>query len=214
MNTPGISASCPGQMLFELEFPRSECYIVRTGGRRSMGEAARRVISNKGGIMKRTLIAALAASAAVLVAAYLTGADGTAASAPQTGMSGAQTSQAMTPAQQQNMQQPMVETEECSEGYILLMPCPVCHTCPVCQANCGTAHALKCCLGNKKQVFNTTGGASSGSQTQDCTSGSGTQQHIMTNKAEAVKHAAGHAAAAPQTQTDGAVMSIFTIESD
>jgi hypothetical protein len=46
--------------------------------------------------------------------------------------------------------------------------------------------------------------------------GSGTpqQQHIMTNKAEAVKHAAGHSSAAPQTQSDSAMVDILTIESD
>ena len=156
--------------------------------------------------MKRTLIATLAAVAAVLVAAYLTGADGTASASTGTGMSGAaQTPGTMTPAQQ-IMQAPALETEECTEGYILLMPCPVCHTCPVCQANCGTAHALKCCLGNKKQTFNTSNGAASGSM-----SGVPQKQHIMTNKAEAVKHAAGHPSA---PQEDGAVMSLITIESE
>ena len=154
--------------------------------------------------MKRTMIATLAAVAAVLAAAYLTGADGTAMTAPGTpGMTGAQTHQMKTAPQ--TMQQPMVETEECTEGYILLMPCPVCHTCPVCQANCGTAHALKCCLGNKKPAFNAPGGAASGGQP------SGMQtQHIMTNKAEAVKHAASRTA----PQADGAVVDILTIESN
>ena len=155
--------------------------------------------------MKRTLITTLAAVAAVLAAAYLTGADGTASTAPGTGMSGTQTPGTMTPAQQ-IMQAPALETEECAEGYILLMPCPVCHTCPVCQANCGTAHALKCCLGNKKQTFNSSTGAASGSM-----SGTPQKQHIMTNKAEAVKHAAGHPAA---PQEEGAVMSLITIESE
>jgi hypothetical protein len=164
--------------------------------------------------MKRTLITTLAAVAAVLAAAYLTGADGSAAAAPQTGMSGAQMNQTMTPAQQ-SMQQPAVVTEECTEGYILLMPCPVCHTCPVCQANCGTAHALKCCLGNKKQVFNTSNSAASCTGTQGGMSGPAPQQqHIMTNKAEAVKHAAGHSVSAPQMQTDTAVMSIYSIEAE
>ena len=154
--------------------------------------------------MKRNkTIAALAVATAVLAAAYLTGADGMAASTPAgTGMSGTQTSQAATPAQQ-IMQAPDLETVECTEGYILLMPCPVCHTCPVCQANCGTAHALKCCLGNKKPAYNAP---------SDGTAAAPRKQHIMTNKAEAVKHAAGHSATAPQT--DGTVMSLITIESE
>ena len=151
------------------------------------------------------MIATLAAVAAVLAAAYLTGADGTASTAPGTGMPGTQTPGTMTPVQQ-IMQAPALETEECTEGYILLMPCPVCHTCPVCQANCGTAHALKCCLGNKKQTFNTSAGAASGTM-----SGAPQKQHIMTNKAEAVKHAAGRPSA---PQEEGAVMSLITIESE
>ena len=157
--------------------------------------------------MKRTLITAAAAVAAGLVAAYLTGADGTAAGMNQTGTPGTQT-QKPASSIQQVMQAPALETEECSEGYILLMPCPVCHTCPVCQANCGTAHALKCCLGNKKATFNTSNTATHGS-----TSATPQKQHIMTNKAEAVKHAAGHSAA-PQIQTDTATMSVIEIESD
>ena len=155
--------------------------------------------------MKRTLIAAAAAVAAGLAAAYLAGADGTATT--QSGTPGTNANPPMTSIQQV-MQAPALETEECTEGYILLMPCPVCHTCPVCQANCGTAHALKCCLGNKKPTFNT-------SNTSACsTSGMPQKQHIMTNKAEAVKHAAGHSATAPQMQTDSAVMSIIEVESD
>ena len=152
--------------------------------------------------MKRTLIAAAAAVAAGLAAAYLTGADGTAMPAPQTG---AQTPTPMTSAQQ-IMQAPALETVECSEGYILLMPCPVCHTCPVCQANCGTAHALKCCLGNKKPAYNATDASASGN-----TSGMPQKQHIMTNKAEAVKHAAGHSA---MPQMDSATMSVIEVETD
>lgn len=163
-----------------------------------MGESARRTIRTKGELMKRTLIAAAVAVAAGLAAAYLTGADGTNAG-------GTQTQKPMTDAQQV-MQAPALETVECSEGYILLMPCPVCHTCPVCQANCGTAHALKCCLGNKKQAFNATNTAGGATGTPQ-------KQHIMTNKAEAVKHAAGHTAA-PQMQTDSAVMSVIEVESD
>lgn len=152
--------------------------------------------------MKRTLIVAAAAVAAGLAASYLTGADGT--NAPQTGTTG--TPKPMTDAQQV-MQAPALETVECSEGYILLMPCPVCHTCPVCQANCGTAHALKCCLGNKTPTFNSATGTTSGGQT----SGTPKKKHIMTNKAEAVKHAAGHSAA---PQTDTATMSVIEIESN
>ena len=157
--------------------------------------------------MKRTLIAAAVAVAAGLVAAYLTGADGTHATAPQAGAgaAGMQTQNPMTDAQQV-MQAPALETVECSEGYILLMPCPVCHTCPVCQANCGTAHALKCCLGNKKQAFNATNTAGGATGTPQ-------KQHIMTNKAEAVKHAAGHTAA-PQMQTDSATLSVIEVETD
>ena len=153
--------------------------------------------------MKRTLIAAATAVAAGLAATYLTGADGIAA-AHQTGSSGTPTPMTSV---QQVMQAPALETEECAEGYILLVPCPVCHTCPVCQANCGTAHLLKCCLGNTKQSCSTSG------QTADGTSAAPPKQHIMTNKAEAVKHAAGHTAS-PPTQTEDAVMSVISIESD
>ena len=150
--------------------------------------------------MKRTLFATAAVVVAGLAAAYLVGADGT--NTTQTGSTGTQ--KPMTDAQKV-MQTPALETVECSEGYILLMPCPICHTCPVCQANCGTAHALKCCLGKQAPAYNaSTGGQASGA----------TQQHIMTNKAEAVKHAAGRPATAPQTQTDTATMSVIEIESN
>lgn len=152
--------------------------------------------------MKRTLIATVAAAGAVLAAAYLTGADGMSAHAQQP----AQTPAAQTPAPAQPA--PMIETEEC-EGYILLMPCPVCHTCPVCQANCGTAHALRCCLGNRKPAPVTQNGMTSGGQT-----GMPAQQHIMTNKAEAVKHASGHGATMPQTETVDGTLSIITVESE
>ena len=151
--------------------------------------------------MKRTLFAAAAVVAAGLAAVYLTGADGTNAS--QTGPAGTHTQTPMTDAQQV-MQAPALETVECSEGYILLMPCPICHTCPVCQANCGTAHALKCCLGNKTPAYNASTGTTPGT----------TQQHIMTNKAEAVKHAAGRPATTPQPQMDTATMSVIQIESN
>ena len=157
----------------------------------------RTVLKQKGEHMKRTLITTLAAAGAVLAAAYLTGADGTQTPAPQTGT---------TMPAQQGMQAPMVETEEC-EGYILLMPCPVCHTCPVCQANCGTAHALKCCLGNRKPAPVT-------NQTVGGQTGMPVQQHIMTNKAEAVKHAAGRGTPAQQPQMVDGTLSIITVESD
>jgi len=148
--------------------------------------------------MKRTIITTIAAVAAVLAAAYLTGADGTAGGTPQAGTPGTQTP---TPLQQ-FMQAPSVVTEEC-DGYILLLPCPVCHTCPVCQANCGTAHALRCCVGNKKPA--------SGMQTGTMPGTTG-QQHIMTNKAEAVKHAAGKTTT-PQ-QAEVGEISVLTIESN
>jgi hypothetical protein len=155
--------------------------------------------------MKRTLFAAAAVVAAGLAAVYLTGADGTNAS--QAGTAGTHTP--MTDAQQV-MQAPALETVECSEGYILLMPCPICHTCPVCQANCGTAHALKCCLGNKTPAYNATTGTTSGGQA----SGAPMKQHIQTSRAGAVKHAAGRPATTPQPQMDTATMSVIQIESN
>ena len=153
--------------------------------------------------MKRTLIATVAATAAILAAAYLTGADSTTAPAPaQTNASSGTQAQMQT-----QMQGPMTETEtiECDD-YILLIPCPVCHTCPVCQSNCGTAHALRCCLGNKKPASGTS--AASGA------SGMPAQQHVMTNKAEAVKHAASRTATTPPAQTETGTLSIITVESD
>ena len=150
--------------------------------------------------MKRTLIATIAATAAILAAAYLTGADSTTAPAQPNAASGTQTQM------QGPMQGPVTETEtiECDD-YILLIPCPVCHTCPVCQSNCGTAHALRCCLGNKKPA--------SGASVMPGTSGMPAQQHVMTNKAEAVKHAAGRTATAPMP-TESGTLSIITVESD
>ena len=150
--------------------------------------------------MKRTLIATIAATAAILAAAYLTGADSTTAPAQPNAASGTQTQM------QGPMQGPVMETEtiECDD-YILLIPCPVCHTCPVCQSNCGTAHALRCCLGNKKPA--------SGASVMPGTSGMPAQQHVMTNKAEAVKHAAGRTATAPMP-TESGTLSIITVESD
>ena len=136
--------------------------------------------------MKRFIITVFAAAGTLFAAVALTGAEGTSEGTHKT----------ETPVQE-FMQAPAVVTEEC-EGYILLMPCPVCHTCPVCQANCGTAHALRCCLGNKKPT----------TSSQDCAP---KQQHIMTNKAEAVKHAAGRT---PRTQVDEGEISILTIEAE
>lgn len=155
--------------------------------------------------MKRTLIATVAATAAILAAAYLTGADSTSAATPaQThDAHGTQTQGPVTGP----VAGPMTETEtiECDD-YILLIPCPFCHTCPVCQANCGTAHALRCCLGNKKPASGTS--AASGA------SGMPAQQHVMTNKAEAVKHAAGRTATTPPMETESGTLSIITVESD
>ena len=45
-------------------------------------------------------------------------------------------------------------------------------------------------------------------------SGTPQKQHIMTNKAEAVKHAAGHGATMPQTETVDGTLSIITVESE
>jgi len=161
--------------------------------------------------MKRTLIATMAATAAILAGAYLTGADSTTAPA-QTQPNASGTTGMQTP-MQTPMQGPVTETEtiECDD-YILLIPCPVCHTCPVCQSNCGTAHALRCCLGNKKPAS----GASvmSGMPGASGTSATPTTQHVMTNKAEAVKHAAGRPATAPPMPTESGTLSIITVESD
>ena len=66
---------------------------------------------------KRYIIMAFAAVGVLFAAVALTGAEGT------------HKTETPTPVQE-FMNAPAVETEEC-EGYILLMPCPVCHTCPV-----------------------------------------------------------------------------------
>ena len=157
--------------------------------------------------MKRTLFAAAAVVAAGLAAAYLTGADGTNTAGTQAGAPGNQVQTPMTDIQQV-MSAPALETVEC-ENYILLVPCPVCHTCPVCQSNCGTAHALKCCVGNKKQVYSSPQTGASGG-----TAGTPMKQYIHTNKADAVKHAAERPSTSPQTQTGGVVMDVFTVESN
>ena len=134
--------------------------------------------------MKKTIILTLGAVAAVLIAGYLTGAEdqpagtmpaGTMHAAPMMQMQG----QPMT----QPMQQP-AETAEVSESFLILTACPMCHTCPVCQTNCGTQHAMKCCVGKAKQVTNCEG--------DECCDEPALVRHVMTNKADAVKHAAGH----------------------
>ena len=128
--------------------------------------------------MKRTIILTLGAVGAVLLAGYLTGAD----DPPATGAN-AGTGTIMTQPLRQPMQQP-VETEELSESFLILTACPMCHTCPVCQANCGTQHAMKCCVGKTKQTANCEG--------EECCDEPALVRHVMTNKADAVKHAAGH----------------------
>ena len=80
------------------------------------------------------------------------------------------------------MQQPATGTAEITESFTLLTACPVCHTCPVCQANCGTSRAMKCCTGKMKQEADCAPG--------ECGSDAQTVRHVMTNKADAVKHAA------------------------
>ena len=144
--------------------------------------------------MKKTIILTLGAVAAVLIAGYLTGAeDQPAAPAP-----GAQIlTQPMRQPMTQPMQQP-AETAEVSESFLILTACPMCHTCPVCQANCGTQHAMKCCVGKAKQTANCEG--------EECCDEPALVRHVMTNKADAVKHAAGRtrqqtAVQAPQTAT-------------
>ena len=126
--------------------------------------------------MKKTIILTLGATVAVLIAGYLTGAEeshgATVHAAPMT--------QPMT----QPMQQP-TGTAEVSESFLILTACPMCHTCPVCQANCGTQHAMKSCVGKAKpQTANCEG--------EECCDEPALVRHVMTNKADAVKHAAGH----------------------
>ena len=126
--------------------------------------------------MKKTIILTLGATVAVLIAGYLTGADeshgATLHAAP------------MTQPMQQPMQQP-TGTAEVSESFLILTACPMCHTCPVCQSNCGTQHAMKSCVGKAKpQTANCEG--------EECCDEPALVRHVMTNKADAVKHAAGH----------------------
>ena len=130
--------------------------------------------------MKKTIILTLGATVAVLIAGYLTGAEeshgATVHAAPMT--------QPMTQPMQQPMQQP-TGTAEVSESFLILTACPMCHTCPVCQANCGTQHAMKSCVGKAKpQTANCEG--------EECCDEPALVRHVMTNKADAVKHAAGH----------------------
>ena len=142
--------------------------------------------------MKKTIILTLGAVAAVLIAGYLTGAE----DQPATPAPGSQV--IMTQPMRQPMTQP-AETAEVSESFLILTACPMCHTCPVCQAACGTQHAMKCCVGKTKQVTNCEG--------EECCDEPALVRHVMTNKADAVKHAAGHTRqqtagqTAPQTAT-------------
>ena len=127
--------------------------------------------------MKKTIILTLGAVAAVLIAGYLTGAEDQPAA----------TTHAAPMMQGQPMTQPMqqpTETAEVSESFLILTACPMCHTCPVCQAACGTQHAMKCCVGKTKQVTHCEG--------EECCDEPALVRHVMTNKADAVKHAAGH----------------------
>ena len=154
--------------------------------------------------MKRTIILTLGAVAAVLIAGYLTGAE----DPPAANAHGTQVMtqpmmpmhQPMTP-MQQPMQQP-AGTAELSESFLILTACPMCHTCPVCQANCGTQHAMKSCVGKAK-----TSASAANCEGGDCCDEPALVRHVMTNKADAVKHAAGHTRqqtagqTAPQTAT-------------
>ena len=148
--------------------------------------------------MKKTIILTLGAVAAVLIAGYLTGAEdqpaATTQAAPMMQMQG----QPMT----QPMQQP-AETAEVSESFLILTACPMCHTCPVCQANCGTQHAMKCCVGKAKQTANCEGD-------ERCDEPA-LVRHVMTNKADAVKHAAGRTR--QQTAGQGATPTVVQTDS-
>ena len=125
--------------------------------------------------MKKTIILTLGATVAVLIAGYLTGAEES---------HGAPMTQPMQQPMTQPMQQP-TGTAEVSESFLILTACPMCHTCPVCQANCGTQHAMKSCVGKAKpQTANCEG--------EECCDEPALVRHVMTNKADAVKHAAGH----------------------
>ena len=149
--------------------------------------------------MKRTIILTLGAIAAVLVAGYLTGAeDPPAANTPGTQVMTQPMQQPMTP-----MQQP-AGTAEISESFLLLTACPMCHTCPVCQANCGTQHAMKSCVGKTKT-------SAANCEGEDCCDEPALVRHVMTNKADAVKHAAGHVR--QQTAGQGATPTVIQTDS-
>ena len=143
--------------------------------------------------MKRTIILTLGAVGAVLLAGYLTGADDPPAAGTNAGPETVLTQPMRQPAQQP------VETAELSESFLILTACPMCHTCPVCQANCGTQHAMKCCMGKAKTAADCAPG--------ECCDDDAQVRHVMTNKADAVKHAATHTRTgttgqgAPQTMT-------------
>ena len=146
--------------------------------------------------MKKTIILTLGAVVAVLIAGYLTGAEDQPAATTQ----GAQImTQPMRQPMTQAGQQP-VETAEVSESFLILTACPMCHTCPVCQSNCGTQHAMKCCVGKAKT-------SAANCEGEECCDEPALVRHVMTNKADAVKHAAGHTRqqtagqGAPQTAT-------------
>ena len=150
--------------------------------------------------MKKTIILTLGAVVAVLIAGYLTGAEDPPAATTQ----GAQVmTQPMQPPMTQPMQQP-VETAEVSESFLILTACPMCHTCPVCQANCGTQHAMKCCVGKAKT-------SAANCEGDECCDEPALVRHVMTNKADAVKHAAGRTRqqtagqGAPQTATPAVI---------
>ena len=147
--------------------------------------------------MKKTIILTLGAVAAVLIAGYLTGAEDQPAATTQAAP--------MMQMQGQPMQQP-AETAEVSESFLILTACPMCHTCPVCQAACGTQHAMKCCVGKAKP------------QTADCEGETCCDdatppqvRHVMTNKADAVKHAAGRTS--QQNAGQGATPTVIQTDS-
>ena len=159
--------------------------------------------------MKKTIILTLGAVVAVLIAGYLTGAEDPPAATTQGApvMTQPMMQQPMT---QQPMQQPMTQqpvgTAEVSESFLILTACPMCHTCPVCQANCGTQHAMKCCVGKAKP------------QTADCEGETCCDdatppqvRHVMTNKADAVKHAAGRTS--QQNAGQGATPTVIQTDS-
>ena len=187
-----------------LDFAPLACYITGDPGRRSTGErSCSGEHSTKGETMKKTIILTLGAVVAVLIAGYLTGAE----DPPAATMQGAQVMQQpmrqpMTQPMQQPMQQP-TETAEVSESFLILTACPMCHTCPVCQANCGTQHAMKCCVGKAKTT-------AANCEGDECCDDPPQTRHVMTNKADAVKPAAGHV----RQQTAGQGMPPTVMQTD